>query len=110
MRFRNAAALPKFGNKKTVCATNHKHDSKKEAKRCDVLHLRQAAGEIAELTIQPAFQIEVNSHKVCKYRADFGYRENGEQVVEDCKGFKTPQYRLKAKLLRATHGIEILET
>lgn len=84
--------------------------SKKQAARYCALKLLEGAGEISDLTLEPEFAIEVNGHKVCKYRADFSYKQGGEQVVEDVKGFKTPAYRLKAKLLRATHGITILET
>ena len=100
----------KYRNVKTVCAHVHRHDSKKEAARCDGLHLMQSAKEISDLRQQPTFLIEVNGHKVCKYKADFAYKQDGEQVVEDVKGIRTSTYRLKAKLLRATHGIEILET
>ena len=100
----------KYRNVKTMCAWGHKHDSKKEAHRCSALQLMLRAGEISDLTQQPTFQIEVNGHKVCKYKADFAYKQGGEQVVEDVKGIRTATYRLKAKLLRATHGIEILET
>jgi hypothetical protein len=85
-------------------------DSKKEAARYSELALLERAGQISELKLQPTFLIEVNGHKVCKYRADYAYRQDGEQVVEDVKGIRTSTYRLKAKLLRATHGIEILET
>lgn len=95
---------------KTVCAAGHKHDSKKEAARCDVLHLMLRAGQISDLKVQPTFLIEVNGHKVCKYKADFGYQERGETVIEDVKGIRTPTYRLKAKLLKAVCGIQILET
>lgn len=100
----------KFRAVKTVCAAGHKHDSKKEAARCGVLHLMLRAGEISDVRLQPTFLIEINGHKVCKYKADFAYKQNGDDVVEDVKGIKTPTYRLKAKLLRATHGITILET
>jgi hypothetical protein len=100
----------KYRNVKTVCPAGHKHDSKKEAARCAELHLLLKGGEISDLRQQPTFQIEVNGHRVCRYKADFAYKQGGEQVVEDCKGFRTATYRLKAKLLRATHGIEVLET
>ena len=102
--------LNKYRAIKTVCAAGHKHDSKKEAARCDVLHLLLKAGQVSDLKLQPTFLIEIGGHKVCKYKADFAYRQGGADVVEDVKGIKTPTYRLKAKLLRATHGITILET
>ena len=33
------------------------------------------------------------------YYADFTYIENGEQIVEDVKGFRTEVYRIKKKLM-----------
>ncbi len=83
--------------------------SKKEARRYQELKLMQKANAITELTLQPVFPIEVNGQKICKYLADFQYRENGELVVEDAKGVLTPAYRLKKKLVKALHGIEVKE-
>jgi hypothetical protein len=99
----------KFGNVKTV-VDGVTFDSKKEAARYQALKLLERAGQISDLKLQPTFAIEINGHKVCKYKADFAYKQGGEQVTEDCKGFRTPTYRLKAKLLKAVHGITILET
>jgi hypothetical protein len=46
----------------------------------------------------------------CKYIADFVYRDrDGNRVVEDCKGFRTPVYKLKKKLMLHVHGIRIVE-
>ena len=45
-----------------------------------------------------------------KYKADFTYYRGGEYIVEDVKGSKfivTPEFRLKAKLMRYFKGIEI---
>ena len=44
------------------------------------------------------------------YIADFVYTENGEKVVEDVKGFRTPEYRIKRKLMLYSHGVRIKET
>ena len=41
---------------------------------------------------------------------DFVYQEDGHTVVEDCKGFRTPEYRIKKKLMLWVHGIKIRET
>lgn len=46
----------------------------------------------------------------CSYIADFVYTENGKTVVEDVKGYKTPDYKIKKKLLLYIHGIRIKET
>lgn len=83
--------------------------SKKEARRYQELKLMQKANAITDLTLQPVFPIEVNGQKICKYLADFQYRENGKLVVEDAKGVLTPAYRLKKKLVKALYGIEVKE-
>ena len=43
------------------------------------------------------------------YVADFVYLQDGRVVVEDTKGFKTPEYELKKKMMRAFRGIAIQE-
>jgi hypothetical protein len=44
------------------------------------------------------------------YDADFVYKlPSGEEVVEDAKGCKTREYRLKKKLMLQVHGITIKE-
>jgi hypothetical protein len=42
--------------------------------------------------------------------ADFVYDENGAEVVEDVKGFKTAVYKRKKRLMAKQHKIEIRET
>jgi hypothetical protein len=83
--------------------------SKAEARRYDELKLMLKAGAISRLDIQPRFPLTVNGVTVGAYVGDFAYMDNGKLVVEDVKGVKTPVYRLKAKLVRALYGIEIVE-
>ena len=85
-------------------------DSKKEALRYMELKILSKTGHISELKLQPEYPMIVNGHKVCSYRADFRYVENGKTVVEDCKGMRTPMYQLKKKLLLACYGIKVCET
>lgn len=101
--------MNKYGNKKTV-VDGIKFDSKKEAARWGILQLRERAGEIEHLELQPTYPIEVNGVHICKYIADFRYREKRKLVVEDCKGMKTRIYSIKRKLMKAVYGIEIKET
>lgn len=86
--------------------------SKAEARRYTELKLLLAHGGIRNLELQPAYAIVVNGVRVGKYLADFRYeiREAGgwRQVVEDVKGVETALYRLKAKLVRALYGVEIV--
>ena len=85
-------------------------DSKREANRYSELKMMEKAGIINSLKLQPEFKCVVNGKKVCTYKADFEYLmvdEEGPQgqigyyIVEDVKGFKTPVYRLKKKLVEA---------
>ena len=87
-------------------------DSKKEANRYLELKLMEQSGEIRDLELQVPYSIDVEGYHICKYTADFQYWDNNEKkvITEDCKGFRTPSYRLKKKLLKAVHGVEIYET
>jgi predicted exporter len=102
---------PKFLNKKTV-VDGITFDSKKEAEYYGVLKLRKMAGEIKDFKIQVPFEMRVNGELICKYIADFVvYYPNGIQVI-DVKSEITrtnPVYRIKIKLLKAIHGITIVE-
>ena len=88
--------------------------SQKEGKRYQELLLLQKAKKICDLKLQPKYHIEINGQKICTYIADFEYwqiLDSGKAIiVEDCKGFKTPVYRLKKKMLSASLGIRITET
>lgn len=87
-----------------------RYASKREARRALELQLLARAGAISELREQVRYRITINGVKVCDYIADFVYRETGVEITEDCKGFKTPIYRLKKKLMQAVLGISIKET
>ena len=87
-------------------------DSKKEAKRYSELKMMEKASIIATLRLQPEFKCMVKGKKVCTYKADFEYLmvdeegpdgQIGYYIVEDVKGFKTPVYRLKKKLVEACY-------
>ena len=87
-----------------------KFDSKKEAKRYQELKLLERGGVIKDLELQPRFDFVLNGVKMGFYKADFRYTEDDKIVIEDVKGFKTPMYNLKKKMMRAFHGIDIFET
>jgi len=99
----------KYGNRKTV-VDGITFASAKEAKRFGELKLLEKAGVIADLTLQPRFPLKVNGLLICTYVGDFTYRSDGASVVEDSKGFITPEFRLKKKLMLAVHGIEVVLT
>lgn len=86
-------------------------DSKKEARQWGLLVQMQALGRIRDLRRQVTYRLEVNGTLICSYRADFVYFdcEENREVVADAKGMKTPEYKLKKKMMKAIHGIEIKE-
>lgn len=84
-------------------------DSMAEAKRWFDLQTLERNGLISDLKRQVRFDLAVNGVNLGFYKADFTYTENGRAVVEDVKGMRTPVYALKAKLMKAIHGITISE-
>lgn len=90
----------------------HFFHSKKEARRYTELKLMQEAGVISNLELQPKFRIEINGILICNYFADFRYYDNerNAEIVEDVKGIRTAIYRLKKRLMKAVHDIQIEET
>lgn len=85
--------------------------SRAEARRWQELCLLRTAGEIKDLQRQKRFPLVVDGEKIATYVCDFIYRDcDGNTIVEDCKGVKTPVYKLKKKLIHALYHIDILET
>lgn len=104
-------SVSKYRNVRTV-VDGITFQSKKEAKRWQELKLLWASTEILFLERQPRFKLEVCGQLVATYVADFRYFDVKPErwIVEDCKGMRTREYLLKKKLMKAIHGIEILET
>lgn len=99
----------KFGAKRTE-VDGITFASKAEAARYKTLKMELANGIIKNLELQPKFPIIVEGVKVCTYIADFRYELNGRTIVEDVKGFQTPLFKLKAKLLKAKYKIDLYLT
>lgn len=106
----------KYGNSK-VTVQGITFDSKKEAARFQELSLMEKSGIIQDLKRQVKFQLippQYDENGKCversvNYIADFVYRQNEVLTVEDVKGFKTPEYILKRKLMLQLYKIRIKE-
>lgn len=103
-------------------------DSRKEFNRYRELQMLEAAGRIENLRRQVPFELIPEQRELdilgprggrkpgkliersCKYIADFVYRQDGKTIVEDCKGMRTPEYKIKRKLMLWRYNIKILET
>ena len=117
----------KDGNAK-VTVEGITFDSKREARRYLDLLLLEKAGDISDLQRQVKYVLipaqrepdiigpkggrkpgKLLEHEV-SYIADFVYKDkDGNQIVEDTKGFKTKDYELKRKMMLYFHGIKIVE-
>ena len=130
----------KLGNT-TVTIDGITFDSKKEGQRYCELRLLERVGKITDLRLQveydliPAHFEEVPTGEVYKrgehmgepkmktvcvergvsYFADFVYKENGIEVVEDVKGFRDHEsaaykvFVLKRKMMLHKYGIKVRE-
>jgi len=102
----------KFNAKKTEFM-GFVFDSKWEAERYGQLHAMERAGAIRDLKRQVKYVITINDQKICQYVADFVYTDmgiDGEtplEIVEDAKGVETPEFKIKKKLMKAIHNIDI---
>lgn len=94
-------------------------DSKAEHARWKTLKLLEQAKKISNLRRQVKFSLDVNGAHICNYIADFEYIDvsggkswsQHHRVVEDVKSkaTKTRLYEIKKKLMKAIHGISIVE-
>lgn len=105
----------KYNAKKTV-VDGIEFDSAREAKRYTELRGMGEAGEIQGLRLQvpfellPSFECDGVKYRGMRYVADFVYCRDGKQIVEDCKGVKTAEYRLKKKLMAYINHVNIEES
>ncbi len=99
------AAPSKYGNDKSSG-----YDSLHEANEAAKLHSMQRAGLIFDLKEQVRFTLVPKNGKLraVVYVADFTYMQDGKLVIADAKGWKTPIYRLKKRLM-AEMGYTIME-
>lgn len=103
---------PKYGNRK-VEADGITFDSQKEGVRYWELKQLRQRGEIRDLECHPVFRFELNGVRIGRYTADFRYVDatTGETIVEDVKSdaTKTTAYRLRKRLMKAFHNIDVKE-
>lgn len=104
----NMRRFGKYRAVKAQCGAGHTHDSKREAIRCNELHILQAAGEITDLTIHPQYWFVINGRQLkhpngrrVGYKSDFEYIENGLLVTEDVKGVVVRDWPLRRAVFKA---------
>lgn len=121
--------MSKYHNKKTVF-DGITFDSESEARYYQKLKAMESEGQISDIKRQVAYQLlpdiyeereiqlktktKVVRKRVqqgTKYIADFVYTDTatGKTKVVDVKGMRTPEYKLKKKMMRCLLGITIIE-
>lgn len=89
-------------------------DSKFESQHYAELKLLERGGVIHDLKLQPRFLLQdsfmYHGHKLRKieYVADFQYKQDGKIIVEDTKGYRTEEYKIKRKLFLYKYGDKVV--
>ena len=79
------------------------YHSKFEAGYAQELDLRVKAKDIKSWERQIPLELKINGQKICTYKIDFVIEHNdGSHEYVECKGFETPEWKLKWKILEAT--------
>ncbi len=114
----------KYGATKCKSTDGIMFDSKKERDRWEELRIMQKRGKITDLQRQVTYELIPNQRGVdgkiieraIRYIADFTYtNEDGQQIVEDVKGYRDPQsagyakFVIKRKMMLYFHHIRITE-
>lgn len=104
--------MNKYGAKKITTPDGMAFDSRREYSRWCSLRLLEKVGKISDLKRQVKYELipKQTGERACTYIADFVYCQDGNTVVEDCKGYRTDAYKIKKKLMLQVHGIRIYET
>lgn len=124
-RSKNTQSVSKYHSTKIVTEEGT-FDSKREYERWLVLKDMERLGLISSLKRQVSYEL-IPTQKLdaprynkktkkyqrseisVRYIADFVYEEDGKTVIEDAKGMQTDTYKIKRKLMKFIHGIEIRE-
>ena len=111
----------KYRAEKVFC-DGMEFDSKKELTRWKELEWKQRAGQITDLRRQVRYELlpkqtraDGTTERAIFYVADFVYVENGQEIVEDVKGYRDPssaayaKFTIKRKMMLYFHGITVRE-
>ncbi len=96
-------------NAKRVLLDGICFDSKAEANYYAALKLREKANEVTDIELQRWYDLIVNGVLVARYRADFVFFDRlcFTRRIVDTKGVVTRDFRMKQRLMKACHGLEI---
>lgn len=97
----------KYGAKKTICSRGHEHPSGLEAAVCELLILREKAGDIRNLKYQHTIHLAYG----IKWKCDWSFEQGPDWIPSfaEAKGKATADFRLKLRMFREGCGKGNLE-
>lgn len=85
-------------------------DSRKEAEHAKNLDVCRHATNLSQRVVKVEYQVKYPIVIQSTYIADFVVTfADGHVEVQDTKGFLTKEYKQKKKLVKAQHGVDIIE-
>lgn len=84
-------------------------DSKREAAYYGELKIREKAGEVSALALQPSFELLNDGGKKTRYVADFAFWDHVADRfrIVDVKGFETRIFQMKKRMMKVLKGIDV---
>ena len=89
--------------------TYHSKAEMNYRKRLDMLTKAKGNDKVMKIEEQVIYPIVVKDAKICKYLLDFRVTYPNRVEHIDVKGFITPEFSLKKKLVEALFPIQIIE-
>lgn len=86
----------KFGARKTICSLRHEHPSALESAVCELLILREKAGDIRNLKYQHTVTLDYG----IKWKVDWSFEQSPDWHLRfaEAKGAKTRDFALKLRM------------
>lgn len=103
MKFGTATGGANKFSARRVTLDGHDFASAAEARRYSELKLLERAHEIKALGVHPVYPLVINGVTIGRFTADFAYFEGGRKIVEDVKGFMTPDASLRMRVFMALY-------
>ena len=102
--------LSKYRNIRTANGDGSFSDSRKEARTDAEYQTLLRCGQLKSVERKKRYPLKIKDVLICTYVSDWVVTDRaGAVAVIDAKGFKTPVYRIKKKLMKALYGIDIIE-
>jgi hypothetical protein len=97
----------KYGAKETICSAGHPHPSGLEAAVCELLILREKAGDIRNLKYQETLHLAYG----VKWKVDWSFEQGPNWIPSfaEAKGKDTADFRLKLRMFKEGCGKGPLE-